>query len=67
MPKVTIKRVKSLPRKIVAEQSAPKTQAAADPTTKPSKGSGCIHLANSAAVYAPNPKNEACPNDTMPL
>ena len=67
VPKVTIRRVKSLPRMMESEHAAPNNVAAPIPTAKPNKGSGHMCLAKRAAVYAPKPKNAAWPKDTIPV
>ena len=66
MPIVTISRVRSVPRTIIGLVSAPSSAAAAVPTARPTSGSGITCLANSAAPYAPAPKNATWPSDTMP-
>ena len=49
MPKVTIKRVRSEPRKMVNAHRAPKQEVVAMAKHKPTKGSGMMCLANNAA------------------
>ena len=48
-PNVTISRVRSVPRMMVALHSAPSKVALAMPTASPTSGSGMTNLANSAA------------------
>jgi hypothetical protein len=49
MPSVTMRRVRSVPRMMVNEQTAPSAVAATMPTARPTSGSGITCLANSAA------------------
>jgi hypothetical protein len=49
MPSVTMSRVRSVPRMMVNEQTAPSAVAATMPTARPTSGSGITCLANNAA------------------
>ena len=48
MPSVTMSRVRSVPRKMVSEHSAPSSVAQAMPNSRPTSGSGITCLANKA-------------------
>ena len=49
-PSVTMMRVRSVPRRMVSENSAPSSVPATVPTSRPTSGSGMTCLANSAAL-----------------
>ena len=49
-PSVTMRRVRSVPRMMVSDATAPSTVAAPMPTARPTSGSGITCLANSAAA-----------------